>query len=66
MVTDFRVFFLRDGTATMAMGDVSAAELQKATCATLGFVVAQVLSVDEMIKKIEAATRSANKTSALV
>ena len=58
-VRDFRVFFLSDGTATAAMGDVSAAELQKATCATLGFLFAQVLTVNEMIRKIEGAARAA-------
>jgi nicotinamidase-related amidase len=58
-VRDFHVFFLSDGTATAAMGDASAAELQKATCATLGFLFAQVLTVDEMIAKIQGAARSA-------
>jgi hypothetical protein len=48
-----------DGTATFGIGDISAAEMQKATCATLGFVFAQVLTVDEMIRKIEGATRTA-------
>ena len=58
-VRDFRVFFLSDGTATAAMGDASAAELQKATCATLGFLFAQVLTVNEMIRKIEGAEHAA-------
>jgi ureidoacrylate peracid hydrolase len=58
-VRDFHVFFLSDGTATAAMGEASAAELQKATCATLGFLFAQVLSVDEMIAKIQGTARSA-------
>jgi len=58
-VRDFRVFFLSDGTATAAMGDASAAELQKATCATLGFLFAQVLTVNEMLRKIEGAARAA-------
>jgi nicotinamidase-related amidase len=58
-VRDFHVFFLSDGTATAAMGDASAAELQKATCATLGFLFAQVLSVDEMIAKVQGSARSA-------
>ena len=58
-VRDFRVFFLSDGTATAAMGDASAAELQKATCATLGFLFAQVLTVNEMIRKIEGAALAA-------
>jgi len=52
MVRDFRVFFLSDGTTSFDIGDVSAAELQRATCATLGFIFAQVLTVDEMIRKI--------------
>jgi nicotinamidase-related amidase len=58
-VRDFHVFFLSDGTATADMGGVSAAELQKVTCATLGFLFAQVLTVDEMIAKIEGQARSA-------
>jgi len=56
MVRDFRVFFLSDGTAAAAMGGASAAELQKATLATLGFLFGQVLTVDEMIVKIQRAT----------
>jgi nicotinamidase-related amidase len=51
-VRDFRVFFLSDGTATVPMGDASAEELQKATCATLGFLFAEVLTVDEMLRKV--------------
>jgi biuret amidohydrolase len=58
-VRDFHVFFLSDGTATADMGGVSAAELQKVTCATLGFLFAQVLTVDEMIAKIQGTARSA-------
>jgi len=54
-VRDFHVFFLSDGTATADMGDASAAELQRATCATLGFLFAQVLTVEEMIGKIKSA-----------
>jgi nicotinamidase-related amidase len=54
-VRDFHVFFLSDGTATAGMGEASADELQRATCATLGFLFAQVLTVDEMIRKIEEA-----------
>lgn len=54
-VRDFRVFFLSDGTATFGVGDLTAEEIQKATCTTLGFVFAQVLTVDEMIGKMQAA-----------
>jgi nicotinamidase-related amidase len=59
MVRDFRVFFLSDGTATGGMGDVSPAELQKAALTTLGFLFAQVLTVDEMSQKIRRATGTA-------
>jgi len=59
MVRDFHVFFLSDGTATRGMGNASAAELQKATLTTLGFLFAQVLTVDEMRQKISCAVRTA-------
>jgi ureidoacrylate peracid hydrolase len=52
MVRDFRVIFLSDGTATIPMGGLSAADMQKATCATLGFIFGQVLTVDEVMGKI--------------
>lgn len=58
-VRDFHVFFLSDGTATAAMDHASAEELQKATCATLGFLFAQVVTVDKMIRKIEGTARAA-------
>lgn len=56
---NFRVFFLSDGTATFGIGDLAAADLQRATCATLGLLFAQVLTVDEMIGKIELAAATA-------
>lgn len=59
-VRDFRVFFLSDATATGPIGDISAEEIQKVTCATLGHAFAQVLSSAEMIAKLEEADRSAN------
>ena len=52
-VRDFRVLFLSDGTATFDIGELSAAELQRASCATLGKVFAQILTVDEVITKID-------------
>jgi len=54
-VRDFKVFFTSDGTATSAMHNVSAEELQRATCATFATVFGQVLSVDDVIAKIQAA-----------
>jgi ureidoacrylate peracid hydrolase len=58
-VRDFRVFFLRDATATFDISYVSAAELQRATCAIRGLLFAQVLTVDAITGKISGATRSA-------
>jgi ureidoacrylate peracid hydrolase len=54
-VRDFRVFFLSDGTATSDMNGISREVLQKATLTTLGFAFAQVLTVDQMIDKIQRA-----------
>ncbi|HEX8939824.1 MAG TPA: isochorismatase family cysteine hydrolase [Candidatus Limnocylindrales bacterium] len=48
---DFRVFFLRDGTATAA-----GPEFQNLTLDVLDGLFAQVLSVDEMLAKITAST----------
>ncbi|SPE32285.1 putative Isochorismatase hydrolase [Candidatus Sulfotelmatomonas gaucii] len=57
-VRDFRVLFLSDGTATHGIGDLSASELHHATCATIGLLFAQVLTVDEVIAKIERGTKA--------
>lgn len=54
MQREFHVFFLSDATATCDGEDISAAELQKATLWSMK-IVAQVLSVDEMIEKIRRA-----------
>ena len=60
---DFRVFFLSDGTATFGIGDLTAEDIQRATCATLGFAFAQVLSVDDMIAKIVASVLPARNAA---
>ena len=57
-VRDFRVFFPSDGTTTFGMGGASAAELQKATLATLGFFFAQVLTINEIMQKISRGART--------
>jgi hypothetical protein len=57
------VFFLSDGTATMDMNGVTALDLQRATCASLGQVFAQVLPVATMIEKIEEAAPQAERSS---
>jgi len=53
---DFRVFFLSDGTATFPTMGVSAAEIQRVSLATLATAFAQVLSVNEMVEKLESAS----------
>lgn len=63
-VRDFRVIFLSDGTATADMGGASAEELRKATCATLGFLFAEIATVDELIRKIERSVRTTAAGSA--
>jgi nicotinamidase-related amidase len=45
---DFRVIFLSDGTATKEMNGVSAAELQRATCASMGMVFARIFTVNDV------------------
>jgi nicotinamidase-related amidase len=54
-VRDFRVIFMRDATACHGIGDLSAADIQAATCATLGSVFAEVTTVDDVISRIEIA-----------
>jgi ureidoacrylate peracid hydrolase len=49
---DFHVFFVSDGTATMEMGGVPAKDLQRATCASLGQVFAQVVTLDDILGRI--------------
>jgi nicotinamidase-related amidase len=45
---DFRVVFLGDGTATKDMLGVSAADLQRATCASIGMVFGRIATVEEV------------------
>jgi ureidoacrylate peracid hydrolase len=58
-VRDFRVHFLRDGTATfglpdMGWGSVTADEVQRVVCSTLAFAFARVCTVGEAIAEIQA------------
>ena len=55
---DFRVFFLSDGTATKEMNGVPAEDLQRATCASVGMVFAQIATIDEVMQKIRDAVPS--------
>jgi ureidoacrylate peracid hydrolase len=52
MVRDFRVLFLSDGTAATSMGGLTEAEVQNATLATLGTIFGQVLTIDDVIRKV--------------
>ena len=54
-VRDFRVLFLRDGTATSGAVDLAADVVQASTLATIDDAFGQVLSVDEAIWKIRGA-----------
>jgi len=52
---DYKVFFLSDGTGNRGLADLSADQVKAAVLATLEFAFAQVITVDAMIAKIEAA-----------
>jgi len=61
---DFHVFFISDATATMDMGGVPAEDLQRAACASLAQVFAQVATVDEILAKIAGAAPAAGQAAA--
>ena len=54
-VRDFRVFFLSDGTTNAGAGDLSTQEVIRATCATIGRVFGEVLSIEQMSARIRRA-----------
>ena len=59
-VREFRVLFLRDGTANFdlpggGLGPASAEELQRAACAVMAFGFAQVVTVDQALSRIPVA-----------
>ena len=59
-VREFRVLFLRDGTANFdlpggGLGPASAEELQRAACAVMAFGFAEVVTVDQVLSRIPAA-----------
>jgi len=51
-VRDFHVLFVDDATATFGIGDLSPEAVQKATCATIGFIFGKVVTVDELMRAI--------------
>ncbi|MSO69986.1 MAG: cysteine hydrolase [Alphaproteobacteria bacterium] len=52
---DYHVFFMNDATETFPIGNVSVDEIKRVTHATLGLLFANVISLDEMIARIEKA-----------
>ena len=56
---DYHVFFMNDGTETVPAGGLTVAEIKAAVHTTIGLAFANVISVDEMIAKIAAASESA-------
>lgn len=55
-VRDFRVIFLSDGTATFGIGELSAEDVQKAACATIGLVFGRLASIDEVLASLQRMT----------
>ena len=56
---DYRVFFMEDGTETFPIGDVTAEEIRRVVNATVGAAFANVLSVSEMINRLDRESTSA-------
>ena len=54
MVREFRVLFMSDGTTTGGVPGLSVDEVHRASLATVGMFFAQLLTVDEMIDRIDA------------
>lgn len=52
-VRDFRVIFLSDGTATFGIGDLTAEDIQKAACTTVGFVFGRLATIDEVLAALK-------------
>jgi ureidoacrylate peracid hydrolase len=60
---DFKVFFLSDGTAAIDTNGISAEELQRVTCATVGALYAQVLTIDQILAKLRAGGATAARAA---
>ncbi len=56
---DFRVFFPSDGTSTFAFDGMTKEEIERATCVNPTHGFALVLTVDELITRIEVASTRA-------
>jgi biuret amidohydrolase len=60
---DFHVFFVSDATATIEMDGVPANYLQRVTCASLGQVFAQVVTLDDILGRIATAAPAAGQAA---
>lgn len=54
---DYHVFFMNDATETFPIGDVSVADIKRVVHATLSVLFANVIPLDEMIARIEKASK---------
>lgn len=54
---DYFVFFMEDGTETFPTGGLTVEEIKRATNATIACVFGRVVKVDDMIARIDAASR---------
>jgi biuret amidohydrolase len=52
---DFRVLFVQDATSTCDMGGMSAHDLHRATCTTLGAVIGTVVTSSDLVGAIKQA-----------
>jgi hypothetical protein len=46
------VVFIEDATATFPIGNLSADEVKRATCATIAFVFGRVATLDEVYSEL--------------
>lgn len=56
---DYHVFFMEDGTETFPAGGLTVEDIKKAVHTTVGLAFANVVPVDEMIRRIEEASQRA-------
>ena len=56
---DYHVFFMEDGTETFPVGNLSVKEIKQAVNTTVGLAFANVIPVDEMIARLDAAKGAA-------
>lgn len=56
---DYHVFFMEDGTETFPAGGLTVEDIKKAVHTTVGLAFANVMPVNEMIRRIEQASQKA-------